>query len=493
MKIYLLIVAVFVLFSACKSRNKIGSNEKELAAQILIEENEKETVNKEKTAELESVGSANVMRLEENRSVDKKHPPLHLDIPSARNKIRPVRYSDLGKSIRYIYLKHPTDTAFFKYGTSILFTTSNIITITWRGIGRFDLHGQFLEMICKDGQKFTINERGAKWITGEIEGQYVGSKGSISAIGDRVFYKYVDNPNKKAYLMEYDASPQNRSFLLPGSGEEQQMNGKGEIVANLPTDKKRENIIFLDEHHWITKQRKMASSSSGVFMTVHSLSGDTVCTLKDNDPIKNFTSSTYRGVESGDNYRLNGKLHVRQNFNDTIYYFTGTNRLSPKYIIDLGEKGVQSSTEAVTPSYGLKDKFVYKGTVETNDFLFFLYTQDYACPNTAKKGTLKYNRFVLNKNTGEQYHAFINAPAFYPKRGWPSPPQTNIINDLDFGPARWPISQTEEGNIYFQLTGKRLKEHVKKNSSSPMTSNREQLEMFAANCSNDDVFIMIIE
>jgi hypothetical protein len=79
------------------------------------------------------------------------------------------------------------------------------------------------------------------------------------------------------------------------------------------------------------------------------------------------------------------------------------------------------------------------------------------------------------------------------KMTWPSPPQKNIINDLDFGPARWPISQTENGKIYYQLSGKDLKEHVQKNQSNSIQTNREQIENIAKSCSDNDVLLMIIE
>lgn len=156
---------------------------------------------------------------------------------------------------------------------------------------------------------------------------------------------------------------------------------------------------------------------------------------------------------------------------------------------------MESSTEAITPKFNLKDKFVYDEVMETKNFLFFMYTQDYACPNTAKNGTLMYNRFVLNKKTGEQFHAYVDAEPYMPniKMTWPRPPQTNIINDLDYGPARWPVTQTENGKIYFQISGKDLKEHVQKNQKNQIQSNKELLISIANHCSDEDVLLMIIE
>lgn len=490
----LLIFCSICLIVACKSRNKLNTDEQKLSAQIIQEEEEKEALKLERQTSIKLKKGSAVMRLQEDRSVEGNKPPLLLDIPGTRSIIKSVNYSELGNSIRYVFLRHPNDSTFLKHGVRILFTQSNIIVSSWKGIGRFDKHGEFIEMICTDGKKFEIDEeRGISWSNKEITDAYVGSQGPVSAIGDRLFYKYVDNTNKEAYLMEYNASTGTQSFLMPQQNEQEGMNGKGKIVANLAGGKSKGNITFLDNEHWFTNNRKFQSSKTGIFMTVYSLSGDTVCTMKDHDPVLNFGNSTYRGVESGDNYKLNGKLHIRQNFNDTVFYFQDANRLVPKYVINLGEKGVQSSREAISPKISLKDKFVYKGIVETNDFLFFNYTQDYACPNTARSGTLKYNRFVLNKKSGEMYHAYIDDAGIIPERGWPSPPQTNIINDLDFGPARWPTTVDENGNVYFQVSGKDLKKHVKENQSNPLLNNRHKLESLASKCSDDDVLLMIIE
>jgi protein associated with RNAse G/E len=495
MKTKTIILLFLVAFVACKPRNKLNTNEQQLTQQILSEEQEKESLNKTEALTESPTHGSKAIRLEEDRSVDPNNPPLLLDIAGTRNKLKQVKYSELGNSVRYIFLRHPIDSAFFKHGVSILYTKSNIITTTWRGIGRFDLKGQFIEMICRDGQKFETNQNGMQWSTPEIMDKYVGSQGDVSAVRDKIFYKYVNNPNEEAYLMEYDASSENRTLLMPDQNENNGMNGKGKIVANLPSGRRGGNIILFDENHWLTKQRKFQSSKSGIFMTIHSLTGDTVCSLKDHDPVTNFSSSVYRGVESGDNYKLNGKLHFRQNFNDTIYRFENTNRLVPIYVIDLGEKGVASSEEAITPKFDLKEKFVYKSIFETKGFLFFLYTQNYASPNNAKRGTLKYNRFVLDKNTGEQFHAYIDAEPYMPnkKMTWPAPPQKNIINDLDFGPACWPTSQTENGKVYYQISGKDLKEHVQKSKANATQINKEQLEDIAKNCTDDDVLIMIIE
>ncbi len=71
-------------------------------------------------------------------------------------------------------------------------------------------------------------------------------------------------------------------------------------------------------------------------------------------------------------YRLNGHLHFRQSFNDTIYRFESLNRVKPLYVIDFGKKKIASSMEGINPKYDLTDKYVVNNILETNKFVFFV-------------------------------------------------------------------------------------------------------------------------
>lgn len=495
MKLQLAIITLLLIFVGCKNSRKLNVDEQKLVEQIAQEEGEK-ALDETTESTIATKCDTTILRVEEDRSIDERYPPIKLTILESRENIKPVRYSDFGKSVRYIFLKHPTDTSFFRHGARVKFAKSNIIVGTSSGLARFDLNGQFVEMICKDGKKFTVDKSsGMLMATRELMSKYVGSKGDFSVVGDRVFYKYVDNPNGKAWLMEYDASPGKQTLLMPGSFENNNFQGKGEKRSTLEP-KGREGIVLLDNNHMLTQQRKFASSKSGIFMTVHALNGDTVCNFRDHDPVTNFSSSVYRGVESGSLYSCNGKMHFRQNFNDTIYRFEGVNRVIPRYVIDAGEKGISSSTEGITPSYNLSEKYVSQNIFETKDLFIYTYSQDYSCPATAKGGSLKFNKFVLNKRTGEQFHAFIDADPYLAegvKMAWPSSPQKGIENDLDFGIARWPYRKTLNDKVFNIIYGKALKKHVKKNTSCTNLKNKELLESIAQNCADNDVIIMIIE
>jgi len=210
-----------------------------------------------------------------------------------------------------------------------------------------------------------------------------------------------------------------------------------------------------------TNNRKINSAGKD-FFTVTSTSGDTVCSFKDFDPIVNYTKSVGRGAESGYSYVFNGILHLRPIYNDTIYEVLPPNRMIPKYIFDFGEFGIESSLEGVDPGYSLTDKFVPDEFLETNRYLFFTYTKDYACPNTAKNGTLKYSRLVYFKKSGKLNYIYTDAsPLVIGKTTWPAAPDLNMENDIDDSPFLWPQNVTSAGLPYAWINGKQLKAKFK--------------------------------
>ncbi|MGE5458562.1 MAG: DUF4933 domain-containing protein, partial [Methanococcaceae archaeon] len=197
------------------------------------------------------------------------------------------------------------------------------------------------------------------------------------------------------------------------------------------------------------------------FFIVTSTSGDTVCTFKDNDPIINFSKSLYRGVDDGYSYYFNGILHLRQAYNDTIYQLLPPNRLIPKYILDFGNLGIRSANDGINPDYNLKDKLVPQSFIETNRFLFITYSKDYECPATAKLGTLKYSRLIYDKINKKIIPIYIDETPYLSKGGnmmFPSAPNTNIENDLDVMPFRWPFSVTSNGHVFSVFSGEELLE-----------------------------------
>ncbi len=107
------LLALLLLPGLSCRQNRLKTNQKELANEILAEEKEKndaERINHEKgSPEARSSLSAS-LRKKEIRSIDQGSPPVKLDIMSTRTSTKDFKLSDVASSIRYVKLEIPPDT-----------------------------------------------------------------------------------------------------------------------------------------------------------------------------------------------------------------------------------------------------------------------------------------------------------------------------------------------------------------------------------------------
>jgi len=461
-----LLCFIFALFFSCGG-NRMKNNEKALVKQILTEEEQlaqQATIRTERDKQLaDSIAKLpKGFRFKENRSVDPQRPPAVIDIAGTRTNPQKIKLSQLFSKIEYIRLEQDPDSGVFNLGFDILVSPNHIYKSSRVGsIYQFDLKGHFIQTVCKGNLQFTC-DKGMVMISGEQEGLFEGARGTYWN-GDKLCYQYENRPAGKKYLMTIDdqADGEAPSVQLPGSVESKtQINGKGEITAYLKQKPSgRSNPPYLLSHSTMAlANRPNPYGSPANFIDVISTSGDTLCEFKNNDPIKNFSKSVSRGVDDGDTYYFNGILHLRQAFNDTIYQLIPPNRLIPKYVIGFGELGIKSANQGVDPDFSLKDKLVFQSLLETNRYLFITYSKDYSCPNTAKKGTLKFSRLIYDKKNKNLMPIYLDEVPFIPegKMAWPSAPNLNIENDLDGIPFKWPDLLTANCKPFSIITGEDL-------------------------------------
>ena len=113
---------------------------------------------------------------EEDRSIDEDNPPIILDIIEARKTIDNIKVSQFANSLRYIKLSHPFDSDFLEKA-KISLTKHGLVAKVENGIALFDKKGNFVEMICRDGEKYVKTKEGYSFITTEILEKYIGSVG----------------------------------------------------------------------------------------------------------------------------------------------------------------------------------------------------------------------------------------------------------------------------------------------------------------------------
>jgi len=458
-------ILFFLVLSSLVScnRNRLKTDEKELEGQILTEEQQL-AHEAELRAEREKQLADSIAKLPkgfrftEDRSVDLNQPPVIIDIIGNRESRQDIKLSQLFSKIEYIRLEIDPDSLMAKNNGAVIVGDSHIYTVSSMfGIIQYDLKGKFKQYICKN----TIYDTGNRgFIT------YQGTRSAYLA-GDRLVYKYEDQPNEKAFLMVYDENKEELGFeqlhLNTDIESGTEIRGKGEKVLDLLAGFNAQfepDPYFIGEKLIAYTPRKKILERQLNFVSVVSTTGDTLCEMPDYDPVTNFTKSTYRGVDSGDKYYYNGMLHLRQSFSDTLYQLVPPNRLIPKYVLYFGDKGIGSAQKGVDPGYDLEEKLIIHSFFETKHFLFITYSKNYSCPNTARNGTLKFSRIIYDKKNKSVIPLYLDEAPFIAdsKMSWPSPVQPQIKNDLDGTPFRWPNNVTSKGEPFSIFSGKELLE-----------------------------------
>lgn len=462
-----LLCSIFALFSSCGG-NRMKNNEKALMKQILTEEEQlaqQATIRAEHEKQLaDSIAKLpKGFRFPESRKIDSQTLPVVIDLIGNRKNPQKIKLSKLFSRVEYIRLDQNQVSAEFLLGTRYIVAPNHIYVTSGRGsIFQFDWKGHFILTVCTGNLQFT-SYNGGMMVTKEQSDMFEGAQGAYWN-GDKLCYRYENRPAQKSYFLTFDDEiTQGTSGLqLPETVESKNMmKGNGKILTELKKDPEvyaTPTPYLLGNNTLVFTQRRKRAEQTTNFINVVSITGDTLCEFQDNDPIRNFSKSTYRGVDDGDAYYMDGILHLRQSFNDTIYQLVPPNRLVPKYILNFGNLGIKSAIEGIDPNISLKDKLILQSFLETDRFLFITYSKDYDCPNTAKGGTLKFSRLIYDKKNKTLSLLYFDEAPFIPegKMAWPSAPNFNIENDLDGMPFNWPTSVTANGKPFSIISGEDL-------------------------------------
>nr|WP_319512062.1 6-bladed beta-propeller [uncultured Draconibacterium sp.] len=134
--------------------------------------------------------------------------------------------------------------------------------------------------------------------------------------------------------------------------------------------------------------------------TEHDAKGDTLQTIANHifwDSKGEFGSiSPFFGVQNF-SYRFNGKSHLKGAYNDTVYTYNDSNKLVPKYNIDLGHYKLPDDLiyerKRTRP---VPDNLIWTGVHESSDYIFIPYGYHYDIEKpelrNEKQGLVLYNK-----------------------------------------------------------------------------------------------------
>jgi hypothetical protein len=196
-----------------------------------------------------------------------------------------------------------------------------------------------------------------------------------------------------------------------------------------------------------------------------------------------------RGTDDGVQYENLGLLHIRPEYNDTVFRVMPPDRLYPVYVLNLGGYKV-AKQQGVDPDFDLTGKIIPEEWAETGSYIFMTFTKDnYDCPNNRKDKSVKIYHALYSK-LNRQLTVIKGDPYEY------SP--EILRNDIDGGLPVWPSSYMigNHGEIMISLKGKDLKDRIKsehfKVSDAPAVKKCE-LEKLAGSVSDSGDILMIIK
>jgi hypothetical protein len=489
----LLLSLMFLPILSCHN-NRLKTNEKELAKEILIREKgnvETERIAREKESDTKKSFQGS-LRKKEIRSADPQSPPIRIDIPGTQNNIRKFKLSDIASSIRYVKLQTPPDTLllydhfFYRPDLESIIRSDGeqIIFQGLFGLTRFNMQGEYQETIWKNETGIRLIGKGAMFGGQDFFG--VLPHIPVSLLDGTLLYNFQDGPGKKGQIMKYKFNADKNVSVrpqgeVPGSGLIQ-----GDTVFNIKKHWTEgfTRIVGIGSDTWAGVNNEWNAGRSGTLLVTFNDKGDTICQFSDYDRIVNFNApQSRRAVELG-SFSFNGLLTLKQEYNDTIFRLIDPDRLLPVYVIDFGEFTV-NYMDGLNANFDLSDKYMLNSMFETNDFLLLRYTQNSDSPNNRKKNAVKFYNTFYNKKDGKLYHQ----PGFtlLPK---------GLFNDLDGGIPFWPDFITPQGEMMKLVSGRAIKDYVNseefRTADISQENRRKQISM-ASNLSATDMVIVIVK
>ena len=507
---WIIFCSLIAVLGGCNG-NRLKIDEKKLSREMLQNGNdEKEQLEREKMLADSLKKLPLAFRFKEDRTIDKAHLPILLDIAGNLDHVRDFSLSDVATKITYIRLQKVPDTGFSRIMKYKYYLTDNaIVAINPSGILLYSREGRFIATVVKN--QFTGIQITPEYMSVTGDNTFIGGGTSVWGTGSKLYYKYRNSLTSQSYIMEYDAShPQINLTPRFDPEKPRQIMGQGKAVFDLNygnKDKPRKGTsnymwmmssdfiyhrlgtMMLDHNTYAQLCGNPAEIGGKYMMAIFNQRGDTLTTFTQFEKLNGFTKSVIRGTDGGSQYEINGRFFIRNAFNDTVFCILPPNRLVPVYVLRLGSYKL-SKKEGSDPGFDLKGKIIPETWADTKDYIFITFSRDsYNCKNTREKKQLKEYYAIYFKQTRDLYIV----------KGNPTNYQEDILkNDLDGGLPVWPSSCMlgKKGEILVSLRGKELKDRVKSEQfqrSTATAGKKNELVKFAQSLSDDEDILMIVQ
>lgn len=384
--LYFLFVVLFFSCSHSGKKQRLAPEEKRDEAII-----EQELLTSEVV--LDTIIPREGVKYKEKRFVDPQSPVVKLDF--TRNDI-PEKELDLANyfsSVRYVTLKFPFPD---KGG----FLGESKISIYYDR-GSSSMRGYSTE-IHLSGDKIIAGDRFQGYYYYDKDGRYIRSL----VLPDN-WHSY----NTKTNQLEIEQKLRNKTFGISTLGENyllhvQENKKRTMYFGNTVSDK-----VYMQRPYYYGVGRIASSSSyfkyyyhpehSGpVLAQTLSLEDEVLCNFANHNPELQKQENVGYYPQSSMMYEYDGVLSFRQQYNDTIFRLKSNHELEAAYILNFGNK-----KQVVEDGYiGRHDgKYAPNTWLETQDFVWFLFTEGRDTPAARENGSVKFYYYFYDKKEKQLY------------------------------------------------------------------------------------------
>ena len=366
----------------------------------------------------------------EIRSVDPAAPPAIIDIAGNLKNEKLFKLSDIGSSVRYIYLQEPPDTKFSTI-REVKSDDKHIFISVGQGLFCYSIEGKYLYTLC-DNQFEEIQD--ANVMVGGI------LLFNIDLFNGNLIYRTYNWPSEKerpkhAHLNIFDTKElDNKLFINNQSVESKNTYPKPNYQRPIRSEM-LSSIIMINN-------QSIFDGGSYSYLTLH---GDTICKFSNFD--RPFYAKTYR---------IDGKLMILKPYCDTIFRFAPPNRFVPAYVKQWGE--YKPDMNKYTSDSDLEGKLVLKNWTETPRFIFIQYTEGRDYPLRRMAGKVNDHWAIYDKKAKilTNHKASLISPLI---RDNPIPPM--LENDIEpIGMPFWPKGLTHNDEMFMVFTKEQLKAYI---------------------------------
>lgn len=466
-------VLLMISLSACvkSKKQKLESEQQKAETEAINTVIESEVV-------LDTVIPTPGIKYKEDKRSDSRYPLVNIDL-TAQYENKELDLANYYSSVKYIKVKHPftdkghqfmSDATYSisynkmgMYGTgfnsSVTISKDKIIAgDQYVGYYCFDDKGNYLYPIIIPDD-FPDYDKNTNTMSLTIDPASKRISG-YSSLGANHLFSFVKDD--ESYFLFHNTDTQKNFLTMPFGG-------------GVPS--------LIDDNSFVLYRYNPLTDKQMAYMYSFAFSGDTLCRFMNYNPlIENVKKSAYNNPEQVQRYYLNNTLTIRQAYNDTIYRMTSPSRLIPVFCLDMKNK----KPDMKTVLYGDKaGKLFVKKLLETDDFLYIIFTENYDCPNNRNNKTVKFSYMYYDKKERKSYQ--IKSNSF---------PEDQIMNNniKDALPVSVGNISIGDNFLYSSFTRRRLEGLINSSAFKDFSDEQQnKIKSLHENTEDDEMLIMILE